>query len=169
MKEISFKEAVERVINNEYVCYKVDGCFYSATKTNILTLDNLKFYISEKIDKQIAAVRKSESAEVVRFVTLNEAIKILQQDGEVYYFDNDHWALLSKTSNIPFDRLLDMKLLTKVQARAVSFIMKQRKPPVSKRDCFEFQNDEFDISIYGKKGTIPCSGKGIRVKITEIL
>jgi hypothetical protein len=96
----------------------------------------------------------------------------LNQGGVVYYLDDSdlrqaQWVLLSKTSNIPFDKLLNTRFQTTVKAS--SFIMTQRKPPASKRDCFEFQNDEFDISIYGKKGTIPCSSKGIRVKIMEAL
>jgi hypothetical protein len=174
VKKISFEDAVRLVINKEDVFYRHLGDFVKATATNVLTLENVSFYITDK-DADAKERKMSNDIEFVnRDITLAEAVRLLNLGGLVYYLDDRdlghvQWVLLSKTSNIPFDRLLNIRFQTTVKARQVSFTMKQINPVASKRNCFEFHNDEFDISIYGKKGTIPCGGKGIRVKITENL
>lgn len=153
MKQTTLDEALER--SNRF--RKLDEAV-----ENLKALDKIGM-----IEKSRAVVRKS--------VQVEEALVLVRQ-GKIVYFKYDNqgrglsgWIQLTLDSNIPLSILLKSEFETEVQARSISFEMKQRHPVASKRNAFEFQNEALDISIYGKKGTIPNSGKGIRVQITEIL
>lgn len=147
MKQITLDEALERRKSFQALDEAVE---------KLKALDNVG-----SIEKSRAFVSKD--------VTFAEALQMLMNGGRVYYDDGIEWVRLTISSNTPFNTLLNKKFKAEVQARSISFTMTQRHPIASKRNAFEFQNEVLDISIYGKKGTIPNSGKGIRVQITEIL
>ncbi len=153
MKQITLDEALERQKNFQALDDAVE---------NLKRLDN------------VGSVEKSRTL-VMKSVAFDEAIRLVQQDKLVYYrFDHkgsgqSGWTKLTKESTLPLSYLMKSEFKVEIQARSISFTMTQRHPIASKRNAFEFQNEALDISIYGKKGTLPNSGKGIRVQITEIL
>lgn len=103
-------------------------------------------------------------------ITFEEAVSLMRK-GEVVYFKDilGEWVPFSMQYNFSMKRLLGLQFRTYICPKQIVFVMKKVNPPVSKRDCFQFENDEYNISIYGKRGVIPCSSNNIRVTITEIL
>jgi hypothetical protein len=170
MKQITLDEAIQRLKANKQVLYqdKDTDNFQNAAplKTSILELGNVKFYAVD------GSIEKSRTF-VTKDLTLEEALRLIQSGAFVYFHkdtDPGTWFPLSKTTSFSLQDLLNTKFKAEVQARSISLVMTPRIPPASKRNAFEFHNEELDISIYGKKGTIPhSSSKGIRVQITEIL
>jgi hypothetical protein len=128
--------------------------------------ENIVFYEPtepDEPDRSRVVVRKD--------ITFIEAMQLMEEGRgtKIWYLDVDASDWIPLTGNVSVDKLVATKFKAEFKARSITIDMVPRIPPVSNRNAFEFQNEEFNISIYGKKGTIPHSGKGIRVQITEIL
>lgn len=118
MKQTTLDEALER----SYRFQKLDEAV-----ENLKALDKIGM-----IEKSRAVVRKS--------VQVEEALVLVRQGKRVYYrFEKGtdlSWVQLTKESNISLSILLRSEFEVEVQARSISFEMKQRHPVASKRNAF---------------------------------
>jgi hypothetical protein len=133
--------------------------------------ENIVFYESNETNETNEPKQDRSRVVVRRDITFIEAMQLRQESmgTKIWYFDVDTSDWVPLVGNVNVDKLVATKFKAEFHARSIVIDMVPRVPPASKRNAFEFQNEEFNISIYGKKGTIPNSGKGIRVQITEIL
>jgi len=177
-KEISLSQAVSMLEEGKPIFYQEDssGRQFRILKSIKELIDLKRKYLLFELGitffEDVLTEPDRSRVVVRRDITFIEAMQLMQEGRgiKVWYFDvhdaND-WVPL--VGNVSVDRLVATKFQAEFKARSISFDMVPRIPPASKRNAFEFQNAELDISIYGKKGTIPHSGKGIRVQITEII
>lgn len=180
MKEISLTQVLNRLREGKEVFYQEgsdigEENFKLLQKASILEAEQkyfvgrILFYEKSSNEPKIEPNINCSQAITRRDVTFEEAIKLYKEGRQVWFFKLDVRDWVPLTGNINLAELVSAKFQASYQARIITFDMVQKKPPASKRNAFEFQNKELDISLYGKKGIIPNSGKGIRVQITEIL
>lgn len=182
MKEISLTQAINRLREGKEVFSDIgeeNFKLFRAIRVVSILEDEQKyklnmfvgslFYEKSSNEPKIEPNINCSQAITRRDVTFEEAIKLYKEGRQVWFFKLDVRDWVPLTGNINLAELVSAKFQASYQARIITFDMVKKNPPASKRNAFEFQNKELDISIYGKKGIIPNSGKGIRVQITEIL